>query len=85
MQLTVSDTEQERRINAPSRREFHKLTDAAALRRSSSADGIEQPPTDIRIDTDQSAPSETAARIVECFDLPVRLPSPRYPPLDAAH
>jgi hypothetical protein len=78
--LLVSEAEQERRVDSASRREFHKLTDIKVLRRSRSTGiVVEQPPTDLEIDTDVSNPAATAERIVNFFGLNRQAPVRRYP------
>jgi hypothetical protein len=78
--LRVSEAEQERRVDSASRREFHKLTDVNVLRRSRSTGiVVEQPPTDLEIDTDVSNPAATAERIVNFFGLNRQAPVRRYP------
>lgn len=80
VRLVVSEAEQERRITAESRREFHKLVSLETLRHLRAHDGpVEQPPVDLEIDTDASGPSDSAARIVERFGLTPEPPVRRYP------
>ncbi|HIZ35018.1 MAG TPA: chloramphenicol phosphotransferase CPT family protein [Candidatus Ruania gallistercoris] len=80
VQLTVSESEQERRIGAESRRAFHKLTDLDTLRRLRNyRDDVELPPKDLEVDTDISTPERTAALIVEHFGLAAQAPAERYP------
>ena len=82
--LTVSRPEQERRVELPDRREFHKLDDAGWLRRSRNDPIPEQPPVDLEIDTDVSDPMASAARIVQHFGLQAQEPWPRFPFADPA-
>ena len=82
VRLIVSDAEQERRIGADSRRAFHKLTDLATLRSLRNyRDSVEQPPIDLAVDTDTSSAEQTAALIVERFELITESPPERYPKL----
>ncbi len=82
--LTVSHAEQERRVELPDRREFHKLDDAGWLRRSRNDPLPEAPPVDLEIDTDRSDPAESAAWIVQHFGLQAQEPWPRFPFADPA-
>jgi chloramphenicol 3-O-phosphotransferase len=84
VRLTVGDAERERRVTLPSRREFYKLADVATLRRHLAQPEAEQPPTDLEIDTTTSAPHDSAARIVEYFELPPRPRAERYPVEEAS-
>ncbi|SDM52091.1 AAA family ATPase [Allokutzneria albata] len=79
VRLLVGRAEQERRIGAPSRAEFHKLADVEVLRRiRQSHDASEQPPSDVDIDT-ETCDAETSAEIIaERFALPWQEPLPRY-------
>lgn len=70
VRLAVSVEEQERRIAAASRHEFRKLTDVESLRRLRREPGaVEQPPTDLSIDTNNLDPGATAKRIIEALQL----------------
>jgi hypothetical protein len=53
VRLQVSDQEQERRIGAADRQQFHKLTSISTLRRLRSQPAGEQPPADLVIETKQ--------------------------------
>lgn len=78
--LAVSESEQERRLGAESRRAFHKLTDLDTLRRLRNyREDVELPPKDLEVDTDTSSPERTAALIVEHFGLQAQAPAARYP------
>src|SRR5579884_585037 len=79
VRLLVDEAEQERRITEPSRREFHKLTDLATLRRNRAQPEAEQPPADLEIDTTSSPPAQSAQRIAEHFKLPPQSPTELYP------
>lgn len=80
VRLAVSEAEQERRITAASRREHHKLTSLETLRDLREHPGtVEQPPVDLLIDTETSAPSDSAALIAERFGLVPEPPVRRYP------
>lgn len=82
--LRVSEREQERRIGLPERSEFHKLTSVETLRRlRNDGAGVEQPPTDLEIDTDGRSPSESAAAIAGHFGLIAQAPVERYPVAEA--
>lgn len=83
VRLLVGSAEQERRLVLPDRREFHKLDDVGWLRRTPAEPAPEQPPVDLEIDTDQSDPATTAARIVAHFGLHEQERWPRYPGADA--
>jgi hypothetical protein len=78
--LRVSEREQERRIGRPERSEFHKLTSLETLRRLRNyRAGVEQPPTDLEIDTDGRGPADSAAAIADHFGLTAQDPAERYP------
>jgi hypothetical protein len=80
VRLEVSDAEQERRIGAPSRHEFAKLTDVETLRRlRSRADRLDAPPADLVIDTEQFTPDDAARQIIETFALTPIAQRERYP------
>jgi hypothetical protein len=79
VRLLVSDHEQERRIGAADRQQFHKLTSISTLRRLRSQTAGEQPPADLDIDTEHSDPSTSADRIVEHFGLSPAPRDDRYP------
>jgi hypothetical protein len=79
VRLLVSDQEQEGRIGAADRQQFHKLTSISTLRRLRSQPAGEQPPADLDIDTEQSDPAKSAARIVEHFGLSPAHRDDRYP------
>ena len=83
VRLLVSHGEQERRIELPDRREWHKLDDVGWLRRSRDDPEPEAPPSDLEIDTDRSDPVSSAARIAAHFGLPEQDRWPRYPGADA--
>jgi hypothetical protein len=78
IRLTVSRGEQERRLVDPARQEFHKISDAIALRRLQQL-GLEELPVDLELDTDLSDAPETARAIVNHFGLPPQEPQQRYP------
>lgn len=83
VRLLVGDAEQERRIGAESRRQFHKLTDVESLRRLRTyRHGVEQPPVDLEINTEASAPEDSAALIVRHFCLAAESRTHRYPSFD---
>ncbi len=83
VELTVGETEQERRVGLPSRHEFAKLTSVETLRRlRTGARPLERPPVDLRIDTEQTPPSAAAERIIEHFDLRPVPAWTRYPSTD---
>ncbi len=84
VRLEVSRPEQERRVELPDRREFHKLDDAGWLRRSRRDPLPEQPPIDLEIDTDRSDPATSAALILERFGLRPQERWPRFPFADPA-
>jgi chloramphenicol 3-O-phosphotransferase len=80
VRLRVSEREQERRIGLPERSEFHKLTSVETLRQLRNyGTGVEQPPTDLEIDTDRRSPTESAAAIASHFGLTAQDPALRYP------
>jgi hypothetical protein len=79
IRLLVSDHEQERRIGATDRQQFHKLTSISTLRRLRSQTAGEQPPADLGIDTEQSDPTTSADRIVGHFGLTPARRENRYP------
>jgi chloramphenicol 3-O-phosphotransferase len=80
VRLLVSDAEQERRIDAPSRAAFHKLTDPDTLHRLRGLhDDAEQPPAELEINTEAHTPTQAAELIVQRFGLPVGAPQDRYP------
>ena len=80
VQLSVGESEQERRIGLPSRHEFEKLTDVQTLRRLREVHGdVEQPPTDLLVDTEQFGPDETADTIIRTFGLEPSAEHHRYP------
>ncbi len=79
VRLHVGEAEQERRLQLPSRREFHKLTDVALLRAGRREPvEVEQPPVDLEIDTEVSTPAESAAAVVAYFSLSAQPSAPRY-------
>ena len=75
----VSDQEQERRIGADDRQQFHKLTSISTLRRLRSQPASEQPPAELVIETERSDPSTSAAHIIEHFGLSPVPRNSRYP------
>jgi len=80
VRLKVSSAEQDQRIGNPDRREFHKLTDLAALRHHRESGALaEQPPFDLEIDTDHSRPGQTARAIIARFQLTPEPVRSRYP------
>jgi hypothetical protein len=80
VQLMVSEAEQERRIDAPSRHEFAKLTDLATLRRLREIGNLgDSPPTDLTIDIERCAPQPAAQLIVDAFALTPMPEHERYP------
>jgi hypothetical protein len=80
VKLAVSQKEQERRISLASRREFAKLTDLQTLRRLRDADeNVEQPPTDLVVDTERFAPDDAAAFIARSLGLVSSPEHHRYP------
>lgn len=80
VQLRVSEGEQERRVADPSRTEFHKIASVPVLRQVAGQPTGEQPPADLVIDTDTTAPEDSAALIAASFQLPQQVPENRYPP-----
>jgi hypothetical protein len=79
VRLHVSEAEQERRIGAASRAEFHKLTSVETLRALRNPGGVvEQPPVDLEIDTDASDPTRSAATIAAHFALTPQPTPDRY-------
>lgn len=80
VRLAVTESEQERRIGNDDRKQFHKLTDLSALRRLRNyRNGIEQPPVDLEINTDTTTAEESAALIVDRFQLTPQQRMQRYP------
>lgn len=80
VKLAVSAQEQERRIENPDRREFHKLNDLDTLRRTRLADvEAEQPPVDLEIDTEGQDAEVAAALIAERLGLEPQVAMERYP------
>lgn len=80
VRLTVSEAEQEARVASEDRAAFHKLTDPATLRELRAARApVEEPPVDLEIDTDRSAPHESAERIAAAFGLRPQPRLGRYP------
>ena len=79
VELLVGEVEQERRITAVERSEFHKLSDLETLRAvRQRADVVEQPPADLVVDTDVSSAEESAAAVVGHFHLLPEVPVRRY-------
>lgn len=81
VRLLVHPAEQERRVTAASRREFHKLSDVEVLRRGRDrARTVEvPPPADLEIDTDHSDADSSAESIITHFRLTAQEPVERYP------
>jgi hypothetical protein len=80
VRLLVTDEEQERRISNEDRKRFHKLTDLSTLRRlRDDGSGIEQPPVDLEINTENTTAAESAALIVDRFHLTPEERTQRYP------
>ena len=79
VRLRVSEVEQERRIDAPDRSRFHKLTSVQTLRALRRGEPGEQPPAHLEIDTDTSDPVRSAAAIADHFALARQHPPARYP------
>jgi hypothetical protein len=80
VRLLVSPAEQERRVTATSRREFHKLSDGEVLRRGRDrARTVEVPPAGLEIDTDHSDADSSAEAIITYFGLTAQEPVERYP------
>ncbi|MBO0813264.1 MAG: hypothetical protein J2P23_14640 [Microlunatus sp.] len=80
VQVSVSRQAQEARIANASRAEFHKLTDVTLLREAHrNAIPVEQPDSDLIIDTDHSDPDRSAETIIAHFDLRPERPVARYP------
>ena len=80
VRLVVTESEQERRIDNEDRKQFHKLTDLDTVRRLRNyRTGIEQPPVDLEINTDTTTAEESAARIVDRFQLTPQQTMQRYP------
>ena len=70
VRLVVSDEEQERRIDNPSRMAFAKEKSVAGVREHRRhLPSVEQPPVDLEIDTDGSDPEKSAATIARHFGL----------------
>lgn len=78
IQLDVGVAEQEARLGNPSRTEFHKLTDVELLRAGRGAP-VDWPSADLVIDTEHSAAEESAAAIIDRFDLARQAELDRYP------
>lgn len=68
IELTVSEAEQERRIGGEDRVRAQKLTSVELLRRIRQTEP-DRPPADLTINTDQTAPSDSAQQIVKAFGL----------------
>jgi hypothetical protein len=64
VRLLVSDHEQERRIGAADREQYHKLTSISTLRRLRGQTAGEEAPAELDIDTEHRDPSTSADRIV---------------------
>lgn len=80
VRLAVSLQEQERRIENPDRREFHKLNDLETLRRTRLADlETEQPPVDLEVDTEHHDAEASAAVITERLGLEPQVTMERCP------
>lgn len=80
VRLSVGQKEQERRISLASRHEFAKLTDLQTLRRLRDSDEpVEQPPTDLLVDTERLAPDDAAAYIAHTLELVRSAEHHRYP------
>jgi len=79
VQLAVSIDEQERRLVEESRKEFFKLTSVETLREiRARKDVVEQPPVDLRIDTEASDAESTAGTIIAHFGLVPESAHERY-------
>lgn len=65
VELTCSDQELEQRIENPSRREFDKLCSVEQYRAVRQAGAFQYPPipSDVSLDTTNTPPADTAARI----------------------
>jgi hypothetical protein len=80
VRLLVSDVEQERRINSPSRREWHKLADLETLKRQRERNEVpEEPPADLTIDTELLSVDQAADAIITTFHLDVGRPIVKFP------
>ena len=80
VRLSVGEAEQERRLGAASRSEFHKLTSVELLRRGrDDRRAVEQPPADLEIDTERTDPADAAAAVVAHFGLVPQPAAERYP------
>jgi len=73
VRLLISPAEQERRIDAPSRRAFGKLTSLEILRRlrATGASAYPDLPAELTIDTEQMTPLQAARQIAEQFAIPL--------------
>ena len=83
VRLSVSDSEQERRIANPDRRQFKKLADLETLRRlraEPASAPVDVPPADLIIDTETTTPAAAALRIREAFGLTAEVRPRGYPP-----
>ena len=70
VELSVSQEEQERRVIRADRQTFGKVSTVERLREiQAEVDGasVEHPPADLRIDTAEHSPQESAALIIERF------------------
>jgi len=80
VRLLVSEAEQEQRVMAEDRKEFHKLADVEILQRNRVRDiVVEQPPAHLEIDTDSSDAAASANAIIGHFGLSTQSPVTRYP------
>jgi cytidylate kinase len=80
VRLLVSEVEQERRINSPTRREWHKLSDVATLKRQRERNETpEQPAADLTIDTELLSVDQAADSIIRTFHLDARTPIVKFP------
>src|ERR1700689_4907429 len=84
VKLACSEAEQERRIDAASRKEFGKLNSPALLRELLQAGAFDFPPlpdSGLTIDTGAHTPEQAAARICDFFGLDAALARPPGPTL----
>jgi hypothetical protein len=81
VELQCPIEEIERRLDAPSRREWMKLKSVATFRelRSRNADSFPTLPAGLTLDTSAMTPEEAARRICERYGIPVQVAVPRNP------
>lgn len=80
VRLLVSETEQDSWIGNPDRKQINKLSGLNSLRRlRNDHEIIEQPPTDLEVNTDTTSAEESAALITGRFHLRAQERKQRYP------